>query len=113
MKKALVVGLLADNEARTPVNAREVLFPETVTRIDVITPRRYVALMNMSSAELGRALKDAVRDELYERRRKCVFHDTRAQIPRVVEQVFHEHASARSTRKRALRSCCEIKFWGC
>jgi homoserine kinase len=54
------------------VNAREVLFPEPVTAIEVITPRRYVALMIMSGAELGRALKDAVRDELYERRRKPV-----------------------------------------
>lgn len=39
--------------------------------IDAMTPRRYVMLMTMSSAELGRAFKNAIRDELYERRRKA------------------------------------------
>lgn len=38
--------------------------------IDVITPRAFVALMTMSSAELGRAFKRALRDELYEARRR-------------------------------------------
>lgn len=39
--------------------------------IHAMTPRCYVMLMTMASAELGRALKDAIRDELYERRRKA------------------------------------------
>lgn len=39
--------------------------------IDAMTPRYYVMVMTMASAELGRALKDAIRDELYERRRKA------------------------------------------
>ncbi|TFE42395.1 hypothetical protein E2553_36080 [Paraburkholderia dipogonis] len=38
--------------------------------IDVITPRAFVAVMTMSSAELGRAFKRALRDELYEARRR-------------------------------------------
>lgn len=37
-------------------------------RIDAITPRHYVMLMTMSSSELGRAFKNAIRDELYDRR---------------------------------------------
>lgn len=39
--------------------------------IDAMTPRCYVMLMTMASAELGRALKGAIRDELYERRRNA------------------------------------------
>jgi hypothetical protein len=37
--------------------------------IHAMTPRCYVMLMTMASAELGRMLKGAIRDELYERRR--------------------------------------------
>lgn len=39
--------------------------------IYAMTPRCYVMVMTMASAELGRALKKAIRDELYERRRKA------------------------------------------
>lgn len=39
--------------------------------IEAMTPRCYVMLMTMSSVELGRAFKEAIRDELYERRRKA------------------------------------------
>ena len=38
--------------------------------IDVITPRWFVAVMTMSSVELGHAFKCALRDELYEARRR-------------------------------------------
>jgi hypothetical protein len=34
--------------------------------MESITPRYYVMLMTMSSAELGRAFKSAIRDALYE-----------------------------------------------
>lgn len=39
--------------------------------IDAMTPRCYVMLMTMSSSELGRAFKNALRDELYEWRRNA------------------------------------------
>lgn len=39
--------------------------------IPAMTSRCYVMLMTMASAELGRALKDAIRDELYERLRNA------------------------------------------
>jgi len=38
--------------------------------VDAITPRRFVAWMTMSSAELGREFKCALRDELYEAHRR-------------------------------------------
>ncbi|CAB3755483.1 hypothetical protein [Paraburkholderia humisilvae] len=37
-----------------------------------ITPRGYVAFMTMSSIELGRRFKQALRDELYERQRRKI-----------------------------------------
>jgi hypothetical protein len=36
-----------------------------------LTPRRYVELMTTGSAEIGRALKQAVLDEQFEQRRKA------------------------------------------
>jgi hypothetical protein len=38
--------------------------------LSVMTPRGYVGLMTMSSFELGRRFKQALRDELYERQRQ-------------------------------------------
>jgi hypothetical protein len=36
-----------------------------------LTPRRYVELMTTESAEIGRALKQAILDEQFERRREA------------------------------------------
>jgi hypothetical protein len=48
----------------------EAAFDEAWTHcIDAVTPRTYVDVMTMSPFELGRRLKQALRDELYERRR--------------------------------------------
>lgn len=43
--------------------------------VDELTPRRYVELMITPSVELGRALRKAIRDEPFDRRRKSRLRD--------------------------------------
>jgi hypothetical protein len=43
------------------------------TAVEGLTPRMFVAVMTMSSTELGRAFKCALRDEVYEARRRVTY----------------------------------------
>ncbi len=61
----------AKRKLRLPKGLNDAIDAGLEPIIDVMTPRAFVALMTMSSVELGRAFKRALRDELYEARRRA------------------------------------------
>ena len=63
--KRRVAGKLHNLERALIAAIDEALRPS----LSAITPRGYVGFVTMSSFELGRRFKQALRDELYERRR--------------------------------------------